>query len=74
MAMVAVVVLVLVVMVLVLWFCGGSCGVRGCCGVLLFGVVLLVFVVVCGGENIYYGQRSAFELCFVNPKIMQFFL
>ena len=42
--------------------------------------VVLVVVVVCGVEDIYYGQCSAlvntiaaFELCFVNPKMVQFF-
>ena len=44
---------------------------------LLFGVVLFVIVVVCGGKDIHLGHFNAlvstvaaFELCFTNPKVM----
>ena len=74
------VVLAIVAMVVVVRMVGVSHYVCGsCCGV--FGRVLFVIVVVCGGEEIYFDHCStlvntiitAFELCFMNPKAILFF-
>ena len=48
-------------MVLVLVIMFGAPVLRVVVVFLLFGVVLFVIVVVCGGEDIYFGHCSAFD-------------